>query len=124
MSERTFETVVGAYAPEIQELARAARALLFEQLPDCEEHVDTRGPYLSYGYGPGYKGIVCSLIVSKTGVKLGVAFADVPDPKGLLEGEGKVFRHIQLKTPADLRRPGVKPIVKAALAAWRRKNAG
>jgi hypothetical protein len=62
--------------------------------------------------------MVSSLILSKKGVKLGV-LGSVPDPLGLLQGEGKRWRHIVLKEPADLQRPGVDEIVKAAYRAWR-----
>jgi len=53
---------------------------------------------VGYGYGPGYKGPVCTLILSKTGVKLGLPYAAaLSDPDGLLEGTGKVHRFVQLR---------------------------
>jgi hypothetical protein len=116
--ERTFAELAAAYPPEVRRLARAARSLLRKLLPKCEERVDTRGPYVSYGYGPGYRGMVSSLILSKKGVKLGV-LRSVPDPHGLLQGDGKRWRHIALKEPVDLQRPGVEEIVKAAYRTWR-----
>jgi hypothetical protein len=61
--------------------------------------------------------MVCSLILSKKGVKLGM-LGSVPDPHGLLRGDGKRWRHIVLKEPADLQRRGVEAIVKAAYRAW------
>ncbi|MBI3494240.1 MAG: hypothetical protein HY047_21035 [Acidobacteria bacterium] len=55
-------------------------------------------------------------------MKLGVVRgAELPDPKHLLEGSGKVHRYVALKTRADLKRPGLKPLLKAALAAWKRR---
>jgi len=116
--ERTFAKLAAAYPPEVRQLARAARSLLRKLLPKCEESVDAHGPYVSYGYGPGYRGMVSSLILSKKGVKLGV-LGSVPDPQGLLQGDGKRWRHIVLKEPADLQRPGVEEIVKTAYRAWR-----
>jgi hypothetical protein len=116
--ERKFSELAAAYPPEVRQLARAARSLLRKLLPKCEESVDAHGPYVSYGYGPGYRGMVCSLILSKKGVKLGM-LGSVPDPRGLLQGEGKRWRHIVLEEPTDLRRPGVDEIVKAAYRAWR-----
>jgi hypothetical protein len=117
-TERTFAELAAAYPPEVRQIARAARSLVRKLLPKCEESVDAHGPYVSYGYGPGYRGMVSSLILSKKGVKLGV-LGSVPDPHGLLQGEGKRYRHIVLKQPADLQRPGVAEIVKAAYRAWR-----
>jgi hypothetical protein len=56
------------------------------------------------------------LILSKSGVKLGLGHsAELDDPKQLLEGAGKVHKYIPLKTPADLQKPGVKALVKAAI---------
>jgi hypothetical protein len=121
---RTFDDAIEACSPQVQTLALQARGFLLELLPGAEEHVDSRGPYVSYGYGPGYKGIVCYLTVSRTGVKLGIAeSAGLDDPRGLLRGGGKAHRHVPLATPADLRLPGLRPLVRSGLAAWRRKHA-
>lgn len=116
--ERTFSELAATYPPDVRRLARAARALIRKLLPKCEENVDIHGPYVSYGYGPGYRDMVTSLILSRKGVKLGV-LASVPDPYGLLQGDGKRWRHVVLKEPTDLRRPGVEEIVRAAHRAWR-----
>ena len=68
---------------------------------------------------------MCTLIPSRAGVKLGIVRgAELDDPRGLLAGSGKVHRHVAaLRSPADLKRPGVRPLLKAALAAWRRRQA-
>jgi hypothetical protein len=48
--------------------------------------------------------MVCTLILSKSGVKLGlVGGAALSDPYGLLAGTGKVHRHVQLRAPEDLK---------------------
>jgi hypothetical protein len=121
---RAFDDLIGAYPPGVQTLALQARTLLFELLPGAEESVDSSGPYVSYGYGPGYKGVVCYMTISRTGVKLGIAGgAALDDPHGLLEGSGKVHRHVALRAPADLRRRGLKPLVRAGLSAWRKASA-
>jgi hypothetical protein len=65
------------------------------------------------------------LILSREGVKIGIARgAELSDPKKLMQGSGKVHRHVQLRTIADLKRPGLKPLLKAALNAWRERNKG
>jgi hypothetical protein len=85
-----------------------------------EETADSSAPVIGYAYGPGYRGLVCTLILSKSGVKLGLARgSELPDPHGLLAGAGKVHRHVQLRVVSDLRRPGVSQLVKAAHAAWK-----
>jgi hypothetical protein len=119
---RTAETLLAKYPPEVQALAAAARAALAQWLPRSEEVVDATAPVIAYAYGPGYKGLVCSLILSKTGVKIGLAHgSELPDPAGLLAGAGKVHKHIQLHSPSDLGNPAVRALVKAAYAAWKRR---
>ncbi len=55
------------------------------------------------------------ITVNQKGVKLGVARgASLPDPKKLLQGTGKGNRHVVINTPADLRTPGLRQLVRAA----------
>jgi hypothetical protein len=120
---RTFEQLLAAYPPGVQTLARQTRALVLQLLPDVEQTVDAKGPYVCYGRGPGYKGIVCTISVNKTGVKLALAHgATLPDPTGLLEGAGKVHRHVVVTTADDLRQPGLEPLVRATDRAWQKRR--
>jgi Domain of unknown function (DU1801) len=120
MPTRSFEQLIEAYSPGVQSLARETREQILDLMGgDAEESIDTSGPYAFYGYAPGYKGLVCSVILSKTGVKLGLSHgAALDDPHKLLEGAGKVHKHIPLKSSADLKRPPVKALVKAAIKRW------
>jgi hypothetical protein len=107
----------------VREIALAARQFLARMLPRTEESLDESAGLIGYGYGPGYKGMVCTLILSRSGVKLGIARgAELPDPQHLLAGSGKVHRHVQLRAVADLRRSGLVQLLEEALAAWRRRN--
>jgi hypothetical protein len=118
-----IEAFLAPYPPEIRDVALGARQLLAEALPGAAETLDGSAKLLGYGYGPGYKGLVCTLLMSKTGVKLGISRgSELPDPGQLLQGSGKVHRHVQLRTIADLKQPGLKPLLKTALAAWKKRN--
>ena len=120
---RSAEQLLGSYPSDVQALAQRARRLLRKLLPGVQEGADSSAPVLGYSYGPGYRGMVCTLILSKSGVKLGlVRGAELPDPKNLLEGTGKVHKYIQLRTASDLDRAGVKELVKAAYAGWQQRN--
>jgi len=123
---RTFDDLLSPYSDDVRRLADSTRRLLRELLPSVEETIDSSGPYAFYGYGPGYKGMICSIIVSKGGVKLGlVGGIDLDDPHKLLEGAGKRHRHIVIEEAADLRQPGVRELVRRNAAAWRgRQSAG
>ena len=120
---RSAEQLLRSYPSDVQLLAGKARRLLMKLLPDAEETVDSTEPVLSYGYGPGYRGMVCTLILSKSGVKLGlVRGAELADANRLLEGTGKKHKYIQLSKSSDLDRPGIKQLVKAAHQAWKQRQ--
>jgi hypothetical protein len=42
--------------------------------------------------------------------------ADLPDPKRLLIGSGRLVRHLRMSNSTDLSRPFVRPFVRAAIA--------
>jgi len=118
----TFEQLLGTYPTDVQALAFSARKLILDILPKSDENLDESAGVVGYGYGSGYKGLICTLILSKSGVKLGIAHgASLPDPNGLLEGSGKVHRYVQLRTPSDIRGPRVRRLLKVARAAWQER---
>jgi hypothetical protein len=118
-----IDTLLAPFPPEVRDLALAARDFLAQALPGAAETLDGPAKLIGYGYGPGYKGLVCTLLLSKTGMKLGIARgSELPDPKQLMQGSGKVHRHVQLRTRDDLNQSGLKPLLKAALAAWKKRN--
>lgn len=123
-STRTVSQMLAPYPRDVQALARATRALMLELLPKSTETLDSSGPYITYGYESGYKGVVGYITVNKKDVKLGIAGgASIPDPKKLLQGSGKVHRHVVIKKPEDLQTPGLRALVRAALAAWKKEHA-
>jgi hypothetical protein len=108
----------------VQALAKATRAFMLELLPRVEETIDSTGPYIQFSYGPGYKGVVSYITVNQKGVKLGVARGtSLPDPRGLLKGSGKANRHVVIDRPSDLQTPGLRQLVRAAVAAWKKEHA-
>jgi hypothetical protein len=122
-SATDVETFLANYPPEVRDVALAARRQLAVALPGVTERLDESAKIIGYSYMPGYKGVVCTLILSRSGVKLGIVRgSELPDPQQLMVGSGKVHRHVQLRSIADLKRAGLKPLLKAALAAWRERN--
>jgi hypothetical protein len=111
------------YPANVQDVAREARQIIIDTIPELLEMVDRPARVIGYGFGPGYKDMICTIILSKTGVKLGiVGSADLPDPNGLLEGAGKRHRYVALAKPSDVRKPGLKTLLKARVVAWRKSQ--
>jgi hypothetical protein len=114
------------YSPEVQKLALATRKFALKLVPKATEMVDIKSKVIGFGFGTGYKDMICSLMPAKTWVTLGIAWgAELPDPQGLMEGAGKVHRHVKLKSEADLKAPALEALLKASLARWegRQSNA-
>jgi hypothetical protein len=116
--------LVARYPAGVQVLAAAAARLIRRLVPRVEEHADPVAAIVAYGFGPGYTGMICTLILSRSGVKLGlVRGSELADPHRLLEGRGKVHRYIPLTAIDDLQRPGVSDLIAAGYAAWRARQA-
>src|SRR5437879_10286373 len=101
------------YADAVQVLARGLRDIIRSALPDAREELDRSGRVVGYSYDSGYSGLVCTIIPSKKGVKLGiVGGAKMPDSRGLLEGAGKQHRYVSFTQPSDLERAGIHDLLK------------
>jgi len=111
------------YSPEVQKLALATRAFVLRVIPKAIEMVDTKSKLIGFGFGTGYKDMICSLMPAKTWVTLGIGWgSELPDPEGLLEGSGKVHRHVKLKNESDLKVPALEALLKAGLARWESRS--
>jgi hypothetical protein len=105
------------YSPEIQKLALQARELVFEIIPGAVEQIDSSAGMIAYGTGAKMGDIICTIHPYKTTVNLGLYRAvELPDPQGILEGTGKLHRHVKLRTVADIQRPAVRELLLAAKA--------
>lgn len=111
------------YSPEVQKLALETRKFVLRVIPKAMEMVDTKSKVIGFGFGTGYKDMICSLMPAKTWVTLGIGWgAELPDPQKLLEGSGKVHRHVKLKNESDLKTPALEALLKASLARWQSKS--
>ena len=118
-TSRDVTDLLEPYSPEVQKLALATRAFVLRLIPNAIEMVDTKSKVIGFGFGSGYKDMICSLLPAKSWVTLGIGGgAELPDPQKLLEGSGKVHRHVKLKAESDLKTPALQAILKAGLQRW------
>jgi hypothetical protein len=114
-NSKELEELLNLYTTDVQEVAREARKLILAAVPEADEMVDLPARVIGYGYGQNYKDLICTIILSKGGVKLGiVGGATLPDPNGLMEGAGKKHRYVVLNEPADLKKAGLKELIRQA----------
>ncbi|HJX83697.1 MAG TPA: DUF1801 domain-containing protein [Candidatus Angelobacter sp.] len=124
-TNKAIYDLLESYSPEAQKLALATRALIFKVIPKTIEVVDLKARIIGYGFGTKYADMICSLMPTKAGVTLGIAWGtELPDPQNLLEGTGKVHRHVKLQSRADVDDPALKALLKAGIAHWKNKRKG
>jgi hypothetical protein len=108
--------MLGRFDPAVQELAWSARELIVAVMPGVVEVVWERQGTAGYGTGPRkLSEHYCWIAPQRAHVNLGFNYgSELPDPDGLLEGTGELFRHVKLRSAADVARPEVRTLVEAA----------
>lgn len=85
-----------------------------------QELLDISARIIGYCYGEKYSELVCTLIPSKKGLKLGFfKGADLPDPEKLLQGKGKISRYVEISTQEDIKTDSLTELLKEAFKAYR-----
>lgn len=104
----------------VYKLALELRQVVLSHLPGVKEEVDLPARMVMYTYGPGYKDMVCAIIPSQKGLKLGFyKGTGLADPEGLLEGTGKISRYVSIPTEKVLRSRALVDLLQTAHAAYR-----
>jgi hypothetical protein len=111
------------YDRGVQTLALGLRKLIHEEMAPCHEYIFEMRSKVVVLYGSTEQVIadgICSIGVFRRHVTLGFTRgAELKDPGGLLEGSGKLMRHVGLKRLSELDRPEIRALLRRA-----RKHAG
>lgn len=119
----TVENILSRFDAKTSALALHLRKYLLSELKGITEIPDNSVNLIGYGYGRGYKDLICTILLSKHGVKLGISRGRaLPDPKKLLTGTGKVHRFVEIKSQDDIDNPAFKQILKEALIAYQKRK--
>jgi len=118
-TEARIEAFVAKYTPAIAAQLRDARQRLRAHFPRGVEMVFDN--YNALVFGIGATDASRDSFISIAGYPKWVTLfflegADLHDPEGLLEGDGKQIRSVRLKTPADLDAPAVAALIAQAIA--------
>ena len=118
----TIEDILSKYDEQLATLASTLRVFLLKELKEITEIPDPAANMIAYGYGPGYKDMIGTILLSKKGVKLGFyTGSELPDPAKLLTGSGKVHRYVEIKSAADIKNPGLKKLLAEAVKAYKER---
>ncbi|HUB78524.1 MAG TPA: DUF1801 domain-containing protein [Bryobacteraceae bacterium] len=109
---------LSTYDPHVSRLALAIREAVLEEAPEAIESI-VKGYAVAIGFsftGKPLKDGFCHIAVYRTHVNLGFnRGAQLHDPNQVLEGSGKMIRHITFHHQEDLNRPYLRRYLQAAI---------
>jgi hypothetical protein len=104
--------------------AQLLRELLVGRLRGIIEQRDSKANVIGYSYGSGYKDLICTIMLSKKGVKLGFCKGgELPDPHHLLSGSGKIHRYVEIESEKVIRSYELRELLDNVVEAYRRRSA-
>jgi|SRR6266404_5047145 len=112
----TFEDAVAKASDHARELAYQLRKLIVTVMPDVVEVPWPKMRLASYGVGPKKKSEhFCYISAQKDDVNLGFYYgAELPDPEDLLQGTGKVLRHVKIREVKAIRSRALRKLLELA----------
>ncbi len=109
----TPDDILDGHSPEVRALTDQLRTLIKETLPEVREiaYPGWRG----IGYHDLRAGYICAIFPQKNDVRLGFERGvRLPDPNGLLEGEGRQVRYVNIADSDGIQTAGLQQLLKAA----------
>jgi len=111
------------YSDEVRTNAQKLREMLLSTLPDIIEQVDLPAKMIAYCYGQKYSDMICVVIPSKKGLKLGFSRGvELPDPDKLLEGTGKISRYVVITSEKQIKSAAIKKLVINAFELYSQRH--
>jgi hypothetical protein len=112
----SFEDAVAKAGAKARDLAYQLRALVAEVMPNVVEVPWPKMRMASYGVGPKKKSEhFCYVSAQKDDVNLGFYYgAELPDPEELLQGTGKLLRHVKIREPKAIGSRALRRLLEAA----------
>ena len=123
--DKKINLFLSQYDEQVFSKALKLREVLLANLPDVIEQIDIPAKMIAYCYGQKYSEMICTIIPSKKGLKLGFyKGADLPDPGNLLEGTGKVSRYVNIRSLEQVKSSSLRDLIRSALSAYQERIRG
>jgi hypothetical protein len=115
-NDAAYQEMLTSFPPEVRELATAVRALILDVMPQAFEVVWARQRTAGYGTGPKKMSEhFCWIAPQRDYVDIGFNYgSELPDPARLLEGTGRLFRHVKVRSLDDVKNPALREMVQTA----------
>ncbi len=120
---KEIDNFLAQYSEEVITNALTIRTIILKTLSEVQEQIDVPAKMIAYTYGQKYNEMVCTLIPSKKGLKLGFYKGnDLHDPENLLEGNGKISRYVAIRKKDDIKTNALTTLLKEAYNAYKLRN--
>ncbi len=117
--EEQLKAFIDKFDPENSALIRSIRKALRRRLPTANELVYDNYNFFVIGYCASERPSDCIVTIAAAANGVGLSFyygSKIPDPHGLLLGEGSQNRFLRLESASTLARPEVEELISAAVA--------
>ena len=122
MQNQKIDFFLSQYDESVYAHALQLREVLLANLPGVIEQLDVPAKMVAYCYGQKYSELICVIIPSKKGLKLGFnQGSTLPDPNGLLQGTGKISRYVEIKLEKEIKSAALKKLLASALKAYKER---
>ena len=110
----TREDLLRDHSTEVRALAERIRALVLDAVPVAEERI--YAGWQAIGFLHPISGYFCGIFPGRDLVKLGFEHGvELPDAQGLLVGNGKQVRYVQLRPDAPLPVAALREFMRRAI---------
>jgi len=116
--DRQIERFLARYTPAFAKLTVAVRRKMRRRFPSAVELIYDNYNALVFGYGPSERASEAVFSIAAYPRWVNLFFlrgAHLPDPDGLLRGQGRLVRSFVLNMPADLDAPALQKLMRQAV---------
>jgi hypothetical protein len=122
-ADKQIETFLSQYKEPVFGYALQLRKILFANLPDIIEQIDIPAKMIAYCYGQKYSELICTIIPSKKGLKLGFNWGlELTDPGKLLQGKGKISRYVEIISEEQINSREINNLIENVLSVYKQKK--
>jgi hypothetical protein len=109
----SIDDLLAVCEPRVRRLAEGARKRILAVVPNATEKLRPGWGLIGYN-APAYFAFI---VAASDRVRIGFEWGSMlPDPKGVLEGDGSQVRYFTVRTAAALRSPVLSALLRAAAA--------
>lgn len=117
-----LQLFLSSYNLTIRKRALLLREIIFQYVPEVNEQIDYPAKMIAYCYGQSYKEMVCTLIPSQKGLKLGFYNGvSLPDPEKVLQGTGKISRYTEITSEKQIQSQAIRDLLQHGFEAYKER---